>query len=43
MNIRDIIEDDLARLNNKDYVFEKINGEYKPIKFKQRLIYRWSP
>ena len=33
MNIRDIIEDDLARLNNKDYIFEKVNGEYKPIKF----------
>lgn len=33
MNIRDIIEDDLARLNNKDYIFEKVNGEYRPIKF----------
>ena len=33
MNIRDIIEDDLTRLNNKDYIFEKVNGEYKPIKF----------
>ena len=35
MNIRDIIEDDLVKFNNKEYLFEKIDGKYKGIKFNE--------
>ena len=33
MNIRNIIEEDLIKFNNKDYIFEKKNNKYIPIKF----------
>lgn len=33
MDIRRIIEDDLVSFRNKDYIFEKIGGEWQPIKF----------
>lgn len=33
MNIRNIIEENLTKLNNKNYIFEKINNNYTPIKF----------
>ena len=35
MNIRDIIEEDLVKFNNKEYLFEKIDGKYKGIKFNE--------
>jgi long-subunit acyl-CoA synthetase (AMP-forming) len=33
MDIRKVIEDDLMSFNNKDYIFEKVDGTYTPIKF----------
>lgn len=33
INIREVIEDDLIKFNNKDYLFEKIDGNYQSIKF----------
>ena len=35
MNIRDIIEENLVKFNNKKYLFEKIDGKYKGIKFNE--------
>ena len=33
INIREVIEDDLSKFNNKDYLFERIDGNYQGIKF----------
>ena len=39
MNIREVIEKDLIEFKNKDYIFQKVDGEYAPIKFND-FIYK---
>lgn len=35
MNIRNIIENDLISLNNKEYIYEKVNDKYESIRFNE--------
>lgn len=35
MNIRNFIEENLVKFNNKEYLFEKIDGKYNGIKFNE--------
>lgn len=33
MNVQELLEEDLKKFNNKEYIFEKHNGKYSAIKF----------